>query len=96
MAKLKRPRGPNQLAKLMVDVATGDVQEPEETERAKRARKAGKHGGAARAAKFTPEQLGFRPTRCKCSLEEELGNLYQEDFRIGARLAKARVAARVS
>ena len=56
MPKVKRPRDPNQLAKLMVDIATGDVEEPEETERAKRARKAGEHGGLARAAKLTPEQ----------------------------------------
>ena len=56
MPKVKRPRDPNQLAKLMVDIATGDVEEPEETARAKRARKAGEHGGPARAAKLTPEQ----------------------------------------
>ena len=41
MAMLKRPRDPNQLAKLIVDIATGEVREPEETEKAKRARKAG-------------------------------------------------------
>ena len=56
MPKVKRPRDPNQLAKLMVDIATGDVQEPEETERAKRARRAGEYGGPARASKQTPEQ----------------------------------------
>ena len=56
MAKVKRPRDPNQLAKLMVDIATGDVQEPEETPQAARARGAGKHGGQARAAKLTSEQ----------------------------------------
>ena len=54
MPKVKRPRDPNQLAKLMVDIAAGDVQEPEETETAKRARKAGEHGGPARAAKLSP------------------------------------------
>ena len=56
MPQVKRLRDPNQLAKLMVDIATGDVEEPEETERAKRARKAGEHGGPARAAKLTPER----------------------------------------
>ena len=56
MAKAKRPRDPNQLAKLMVDIATGDVQEPEENPQAVRARNAGKHGGPARAAKLTPEK----------------------------------------
>ena len=56
MPKVKRPRDPNQLAKLMVDIATGDVQEPEETPQAVRARNAGKHGGPARAANLTSEQ----------------------------------------
>lgn len=55
-SKQKRPRDPNQLAKLMVDIATGEVEEPEETPQTKRARKAGKHGGPARANKLTPKQ----------------------------------------
>lgn len=56
MANPKRPRDPNQLAKLVVDIATGDIQEPEETPQAVRARNAGKQGGPARAAKLTPER----------------------------------------
>ena len=52
----KRPRDPNQLAKLMVDIATGDTSEAEETTFAKRASKAGTKGGPARAASLTPEQ----------------------------------------
>ncbi len=52
----KRPRDPNQLAKMIVDIATGDVSEPEETAFAKRASKAGNKGGPARAASLTPEQ----------------------------------------
>lgn len=55
-SKRKRPRDPNQLAKLVVDIATGEVEEPDETPQAKRARKAGKRGGPARANKLTPEQ----------------------------------------
>ncbi|NMN57075.1 hypothetical protein FHT36_000953 [Xanthobacter sp. SG618] len=52
----KRPRDPNQLAKFIVDVATGgvDVREPTPTEA--RARKAGVKGGPARAKKLTPAE----------------------------------------
>lgn len=54
--KPKRPRDPNQLAKLMVDLATGDASDPLETALTKRATKAGKAGGPARAKTLTPEQ----------------------------------------
>jgi hypothetical protein len=53
----KRPRDPNQLAKFIVDVATGEGDEPEyEGPLTKRARGAGKKGGPARAAALTAEQ----------------------------------------
>ena len=52
----KRPRDANQLAKLMVDIATGEASEAEETTFTKRASKAGTRGGPARAASLTPEQ----------------------------------------
>jgi hypothetical protein len=52
----KRPRDPNQLAKLMIDIASGDVEEAEKTVTEKRASKAGAVGGPARAASLTPEQ----------------------------------------
>lgn len=52
----KRPRDPNQLAKLMVDLATGEANETAETSFTKRASKAGTKGGPARAASLTPEQ----------------------------------------
>ena len=52
----KRPQDPNQLAKLVVDIATGEVSEPADTPIAERARKAGKRGGPARANKLTPKQ----------------------------------------
>jgi hypothetical protein len=54
--RLKRPRDPIQLGKLIVDIATGQVQEPEETKTTKRAQAAGKKGGPARAASLTPEE----------------------------------------
>lgn len=54
--KLKRPRDPNQLAKLMVDIASGEEKEAEETTTEKRASKAGKKGGPARAKALTPAQ----------------------------------------
>jgi hypothetical protein len=57
MAKTpKRPRDPNQLAKLMIDIASGDVEEAEATANEKRASTAGKKGGPARAKALTPEQ----------------------------------------
>jgi uncharacterized membrane protein len=40
----------------MVDIATGEVDEPEETKLTMRARKAGKAGGPARANALTDEQ----------------------------------------
>jgi hypothetical protein len=54
--RLKRPRDPIQLGKLIVDIATGQVTEPEETPVEARARKAGKRGGTARAKKLTPAE----------------------------------------
>lgn len=53
----KRPRDTNQLAKRIVEIATGECEAdgtptPEEA----RARKAGKAGGRARAKALTPER----------------------------------------
>lgn len=53
----KRPRDTNQLAKLMIDIASGDAAgDAPETVNEKRASTAGKKGGPARAASLTPEQ----------------------------------------
>lgn len=52
----KRPRDPNQLAKLMIDIASGETSETEETVLTRRASKAGAKGGPARAASLTPAQ----------------------------------------
>ena len=52
----KRPRDPNQLAKLITDIATGEVSEPNETVFTKRASLAGQKGGPARAAKLSSDQ----------------------------------------
>ncbi|HEX4188961.1 MAG TPA: hypothetical protein VHY83_13780 [Solirubrobacteraceae bacterium] len=57
----KRPRDPNQLGKLIVDIATGKV-EDQAPDKGKNpaavelGRKGGLKGGKARAAKMTPEQ----------------------------------------
>lgn len=56
----KRPRDPSQLAKLMVDIATGEVSDappPNEKDPAavERGRAGGLKGGKARAEKLTPE-----------------------------------------
>jgi hypothetical protein len=60
----KRPRDPNQLAKLIVDIATGQVEDREPTpeEQGKNpaavalGRKGGIKGGKARWANLSPEQ----------------------------------------
>jgi hypothetical protein len=60
----KRPRDTNQLAKLIVDIATGQVEERERTpeEQGKtaaavaRGKAGGTKGGRARAMKLSPEQ----------------------------------------
>lgn len=61
MAKPKRPRDPNQLAKLMVDIATGEV-EDEDPDKDKNphavalGRMGGKKGGKKAAENMSPEQ----------------------------------------
>jgi hypothetical protein len=60
----KRPRDPNQLAKLIVDLATGQTPKPEtkaddsskDPAAVSLGRRGGLKGGAARAASLTPEQ----------------------------------------
>ena len=57
----KRPRDPNQLGKLIVDLATGEATEADPNEGKNPAavelgRKGGLKGGKARAAKMTPEE----------------------------------------
>jgi hypothetical protein len=57
----KRPRDPNQLGKLIVDIATRQVDDPDpdagkDPAAVALGRKGGLKGGKARAAKMTPEQ----------------------------------------
>lgn len=52
--KPKRPRDANQLAKFIVDVATGD--EPEYNPDTSGQRKGGAKGGKAKARSLTPEE----------------------------------------
>jgi hypothetical protein len=62
--RLKRPRDPAQLAKLMIDIASGKVEDREptappddkDTAAVSLGRRGGLKGGKARAAKMTPEQ----------------------------------------
>lgn len=59
-SRKKRPRDPIQLAKLVGDIATGQIEDREQDSRNPAAVALGKLGGAkggkARAAKLTPEQ----------------------------------------
>ena len=52
----KRPRDTNQLAKMIVDLTTGDETEPEMSPRAKAGQLGGLKGGKARAAKLTASE----------------------------------------
>lgn len=52
----KRPRDANQLAKLITDIATGEIQEAETVSTQIRGAKGGKVGGTARAKSLTPRQ----------------------------------------
>jgi len=57
----RRPRDPNQLGKLIVDIATGEVEDtdPDAGKNAaavELGRKGGLKGGKARAASMTPEE----------------------------------------
>lgn len=57
--KAKRPRDPNQLAKLVVDIATGqehDIAKSEQSSMANLGRAGGLKGGIARAEKLSPER----------------------------------------
>ena len=58
MASKKRPRDPNQLAKMIVDISTGETEDAvSETKKSPPAKRAGGlAGGKARAKKLTPEQ----------------------------------------
>ena len=56
MTTPKRPRDPNQLAKFIVDVATGEAEADRETGFTKRARAGGARGGLARAKTLTPTE----------------------------------------
>lgn len=51
----KRPRDANQLAKFIVDLATGEATD-DAPEKAEAQQRGGKIGGASRAAKLTPEE----------------------------------------
>jgi hypothetical protein len=54
--RLKRPRDPIQLGKLIVDIATGQVEDRVEDGRDSAAVELGKKGGRARAEKLSSEE----------------------------------------
>lgn len=55
MAKPKRPRDPNQLAKLIVDIATGQASDPPESKKAASGKAGGLKGGKTRMSNLSPE-----------------------------------------
>ena len=56
MANPKRPRDVNSLAKMIVDLTTGDATEPELSIKQKAGQIGGLKGGKARAEALTPER----------------------------------------
>ena len=54
--RLKRPRDPLQLAKLIGDIATGQIQDRLEDGKSAAAAELGRLGGAARAQKLTAKK----------------------------------------
>jgi len=54
--RLKRPRDPIQLGKLIVDIATGQVEDREPDQEETPAIKLAKQGGKARAAKLSVQR----------------------------------------
>jgi hypothetical protein len=76
----KRPRDPNQLGKLIVDLATGEADEPDpdpddgkDPAAVELGRKGGLKGGKARAAKMTAEErseASRRAARARWSAKE--------------------------
>ena len=55
----KRPRDPNQLAKLIVDIATGETEDPLSDQKrsgVRRGQAGGLKGGLSRASKLTDQQ----------------------------------------
>ena len=51
-----RPRDVNQLAKMIVDLSTGEIDEKPESVKAQSGRKGGLKGGKARAESLTPKK----------------------------------------
>lgn len=52
----KRPRDTNQLAKYIVDLSTGEIEEPKPSVKAQSGRLGGLKGGNARASALSPER----------------------------------------
>ena len=56
ITRKKRPRDPLQLGKLIVEIATGQVEDREDDGKDAAAAELGKKGGAARAKSLSPER----------------------------------------
>jgi hypothetical protein len=74
----KRPRDPNQLAKLIVDIAIGNVPDPISEQKRKpsglKGRSGGLKGGKARATALTPErrrQIAMKAARARWKSQKD-------------------------
>lgn len=64
MTKPKRPRDPNQLAKLIVDIATGEVEDDNpDADKDPQAIERGSKGGKIASDNLTPEQRKERASK---------------------------------
>jgi hypothetical protein len=54
--RLKRPRDPIQLGKLLVEIATGQVEDRRNPKAVARGKRGGAKGGPARASSLSPER----------------------------------------
>ena len=74
-ARKKRPRDPNQLAKLIVDIATGEAKDTvsESKRYPSKKRNGGLRGGNARAKALSPEQrrkIAVKAARARWNAEK--------------------------
>lgn len=76
----KRPRDPNQLAKSIVDIATGEAENQKPTEKDPAAVALGRKGGVARANSLTPaERKAIAEKATKSRWEKENAVLFEKE-----------------
>jgi hypothetical protein len=75
----KRPRDPNQLAKAIADLATGETSEPAASPMATLGRAGGRRGGRARADALTPARRKEIAEAAAAARWSKLSNIDNQD-----------------